>query len=75
VAPQQKAVFRFTPTLWIGTATEVVEGGPMNSAVLSSTNTELSLLGMAAADIVMTGGGGGVDATPFAFALENIVRA
>ncbi|MBT9441299.1 MAG: hypothetical protein IV087_05435 [Acidovorax sp.] len=45
----------------------------MNSAIISNINTELSLLGIASADIVMTGGGPGANSTPFAFNLENIV--
>jgi len=47
----------------------------MNSAVVSSINTELSLIGIASADIVMTGGGAGPAATPFEFAFENVVYA
>jgi hypothetical protein len=75
IAPQQKAVFEFKPTIWIGVASQVVQGQVMNSAILESINTELSLLGIASADIVMTGGGPGANATPFAFNLENIVMA
>jgi hypothetical protein len=75
VAPQQKAVFQFKPTIWIGVASQVVEGTVMNSAVMSEINTELSLLGLASADIVMTGGGAGPNATPFRFNLANITYA
>jgi hypothetical protein len=72
VAPGQKAVFHFEPTLWIGVASQVVQGEALSSAVMSSVNTELSLLGITRADIVMTGGGAGGDARAFAFTLENI---
>jgi hypothetical protein len=75
VAPGQKAVFRFTPTLWIGVASQVQESRALHAAVLSSVNTQLPLAGIAAADVVMTGGGTGADAQPFAFALECVVRA
>jgi hypothetical protein len=75
VAPGQKAVFRFTPTLWIGVASQVQESRALHAAVLSSVNTQLPLAGIAAADVVMTGGGTGADAQPFAFALERVVRA
>lgn len=75
IAPQQQAVFQFKPTIWIGVASQVVQGQVMNSAILSNINTELSLLGIASADIVMTGGGPGPNATPFQFNLENIVMA
>ena len=71
--PWQKAVFEFKPTIWIGVASQVVQGQVMNSAIISNINTELSLLGIASADIVMTGGGPGANSTPFAFNLENIV--
>ncbi|RKP44621.1 hypothetical protein [Trinickia fusca] len=73
IAPGQKAVFEFKPTLWIGTASQVEEGKVMNSAVISDINTELSLLGVASADIVMTGGGAGTSAQPYLFALQNVV--
>lgn len=75
IAPQQKAVFQFKPTLWIGVASQVVQGGVMNSAIISSINTELSLLGIASADIVMTGGGSGPDSRPFSFSLANVQMA
>lgn len=73
VAPQQKAVFQYKPTIWIGVASQVVQGSPFDSAVVPSRAIELSLLGIASADIVMTGGGPGPDAEPYDFTLENIV--
>jgi hypothetical protein len=75
IAPQQKAVFHFTPTIWIGVVSQVEEGAVMNSAIVSSVNTELSLLGIASADIVMTGGGAGPDAAPFMFSLSKVAYA
>lgn len=75
IAPGQKAVFQFKPTIWIGVASQVQQGEVINAAVLSAVNTEISLLGLASADIVMTGGGPGPDATPFTFTLQNIVMA
>lgn len=72
VAPGQKAVFEFKPTIFIGVASQINEGDIMNSAILSDINTELNLLGIASADIVMTGGGVGPQATPFTFTLSNI---
>ncbi len=75
IAPGQKSVFQFKPTLFIGVASQIVEGQIMNSAVISAVNTELSLLGLASADIVMTGGGPGENATAFDFKLENVVMA
>ncbi|MFZ6721455.1 hypothetical protein [Undibacterium sp. Ji49W] len=75
IAPGQSAAFRLEPTLWIGAVSEMEEGDVMNPAVMSSINTELSLLGIASADIVMTGGGPGADSKPFSFHLENIKYA
>lgn len=75
VAPGQKAVFQFRPTIWIGVASQVEEGEVMNSAILSQINTELSLFGIKSADVVMTGGGPGPNSTPFKFTLENIQYA
>ncbi|WP_411882530.1 hypothetical protein [Polaromonas sp. YR568] len=75
VSPGQKAIFQYQPALWIGVTSEVVQGEPIDSAVMSDTNTELSLIGIASADIVMTGGGPGEGSTPFFFNLENIVHA
>ncbi len=72
IAPHQKAVFEFKPTIWIGVASQIVQGQVMNPAIVSSITTELSLLGITSADIVMTGGGPGKNATPFAFNLENV---
>ncbi|RKU04835.1 hypothetical protein C7H84_01325 [Burkholderia sp. Nafp2/4-1b] len=73
IVPGQKAVFEFKPTLWIGTASQIEQGAVMNSAVLSDINTELSLLGIKSADIVMTGGGSGTTATAYQFRLANVV--
>lgn len=75
VAPGQKAVFQFKPTIWIGVASQVEEGEVINSAIISDINTEISLLGIASADIVMTGGGPGQNSTPFQFTLQNVVYA
>ncbi len=75
VAPGQKAVFHFEPTLWIGVVSQVVEGQVVDSAILSNINTEISLFGIASADIIMTGGGTGPDETPFVFTLTNVQYA
>jgi len=74
VTPGQKAVFQYPPVLWIGVASQIVLGHAISSAVMSSANTELSLLGIASADIVMSGGGPGEDSTPYEFNLDNIVQ-
>ena len=75
VAPGEKAVFQFKPTIWVGVVSEISEGDLMNSAILSTVNTEISLLGIEAADLVWTGGGAGATATEFNFTLENVKHA
>lgn len=72
IAPEQKAVFEFKPTIWIGVVSQVQEGQVMDSAVLSNINTEISLLGVSSADIVWTGGGPGITSTPYRFTLQNV---
>lgn len=74
-APQQKAVFQFKPTIWIGVVSQIVQGQVLNSTTISQINTELSLLGVRSADIIMTGGGPGQGSTPYQFSLENVVYA
>ena len=73
VAPGQVASFRFEPKIWIGAASQATPGQLLNTAIMSSIKTEISLLGLTSADIVMTGGGAGPDAQPFEFHLENAV--
>jgi hypothetical protein len=75
IAPGQMAAFAFKPTIWIGAVSQVMQGQVMDSAIVENVNTELSLLGLASADIVMTGGGPGLNSQPFAFTLQNIVKA
>ena len=75
IAPGQKAVFQFKPTIWIGVVSQIEEGQVMNSAILSQINTEISLFGIKSADILMTGGGPGPTSTAFTFNLQNVVYA
>lgn len=73
VVPGQKALFRYPPSLWVAVASEIAEGQSFQSAVLSEQAQELSLMGVARADLVMTGGGSGPAAQPYEFSLENVV--
>jgi len=75
IAPGQKAVFEFKPTIMIGVVSQIQEGDVINSAIISDVNTEISLLGLKSADIVMRGGGTGEAATEFQFTLENVIYA
>ncbi|MFI5139175.1 MAG: hypothetical protein ACHQIM_15235 [Sphingobacteriales bacterium] len=73
VLPGQKAVFVFQPTLWIGAVSQIQQGQIMDFFIESQINTQISLIGIESADIVMTGGGPGQSSTPFVFTLENVV--
>ena len=75
IAPGQTAAFALRPTLFIGVVPQMEEGEVMDSAILSDINTELSLFGIASADIVMIGGGAGQNSAPLRFTLENVVMA
>ncbi|HTF04963.1 MAG TPA: hypothetical protein VK826_13140 [Bacteroidia bacterium] len=75
IVPGQMAAFNFKPTIFIGVASQVEEGEVMNSAIISQINTEISLLGIASADIIMTGGGAGTGSVPFQFTLQNVKMA
>jgi hypothetical protein len=77
VSPKQKAVFAFKPVLWIGAVpqAQAQEGGVIHPALQPRIDTQLSLQGIASADIVMTGGGTGPAAAPLRFALENVQPA
>lgn len=75
LVPGQKAVFAFHPSLYIGIASQVEEGQILNSATVAEINTQISLLGIESADIVMTGGGAGPNAQPFQFSLQNVVMS
>lgn len=72
ISPGEKAVFEFYPKIWIGIVSQIEEGEVMNSTIVSSITTELSLLGVQSADIVMNGGGYGPEAAPITFHLENV---
>jgi hypothetical protein len=75
ITPGQKAVFKLKPTLYIGVVSQVEQGEALNSAILSDINTEISLLGIQSADIIMTGGGPGKSSQPFTFTLANVKLA
>ncbi|NHN27856.1 hypothetical protein FIA58_019435 [Flavobacterium jejuense] len=72
ITPGQKASFEFNSKIYIGVASQIEEGSLLNSEMQSKINSEINLIGISSADIVMTGGGTGADATPFEFTLENI---
>jgi hypothetical protein len=74
VAPGQKALFQFKPTIWVGVRRQLVQGDVIDSAIVNAVNTEISLLGIASATIVMTGGGPGVEANPYTFTLEDVAH-
>lgn len=72
ISPGQMAQFAFTPTIYLTRNNQIVQGEEMNVTPLAADVTEISLMGLRSADIVMTGGGKGPDAQPFNFTLTNI---
>jgi hypothetical protein len=72
IFPGQKAVFEFQPILYIGVVYQIEEGDVMSSVIISQINSQINLLGITNADIVMTGGGSSKSTPEFHFGLENI---
>lgn len=70
LAPAQKAAFDPKPGIYIGVADQACEGEVVPAGF---NGTTLSLLGIANADIVMSGGGPSGSDTPYLFKLENVV--
>jgi hypothetical protein len=69
LSPQQTAVFEFKPTIWVGVVSnDIEEGDILNSAILSTINTQISFIDIQTADLVMTGGGPGTS-PPYVFTL------
>lgn len=75
IAPGQAALFMFKPVIFIGVVSNVTAGETVRSVIVSQVNTEISLLGIRSADIVMTGGGAGEHAVPYQFTLQNVQMA
>jgi len=71
IFPGQHAVFSFNSRIHIGIVPQVVEGKMLDPASIANIDGEIDLSNITSADIVMTGGGSGADATPFQFMLEN----
>lgn len=72
ISTQQKAAFNFKPSIWIGLVQGVQQGDMMNSAIVQSVDTELSLFGVKSADIVLTDRKPGVYNI---FTMQNVVMA
>lgn len=73
--PGDEGGFEFAPVIYIGAASNAVEGTPLAGEVAWLLDTKLSLYGIFSADIVMTGGGSGPKAPPLEFALAKVIRA
>ncbi len=69
---QQKAAFRFDPKIFVAIAPDATEGMAIDKTTVPGESTELSLAGIASADVVITGGGEGPDAEPVRIMLENV---
>ncbi len=74
ISPEQMASFRLEHYLYCGTASQIEEGAILDSAIITQINTQISLIGVASADLIMIGGGNDIMAKPFNFYLENVVR-
>ncbi len=61
----------FKPTIWVGVQNNATVNNVMDSAILSDINTEISLVGITEANIIMTGGGPGTT-SPFQFTLQPV---
>jgi hypothetical protein len=72
LAPGQKALFEFTPTIWIGLVAGISEGEFLPATILDNINTEIALTGMTQAKILLKGGGTGPDAAPYEFTIEPV---
>ncbi|MCH9638950.1 MAG: hypothetical protein K0U40_05600 [Betaproteobacteria bacterium] len=73
IAPGSKANFQFQSILFIGSVSQVVEGTAMNSNVTVQYLTELNLMGISVADIIISGGGVGTESTAIKFTLAPTV--
>ncbi|WBX78212.1 hypothetical protein PG911_08140 [Tenacibaculum ovolyticum] len=73
VSPKEKAAFQFQPYIYVGVSSKAEEGVAMSSAILSAPFTKISLHGITNANLVMTGGGIGVNATPYKFELVPVI--
>lgn len=72
IPPGQRARFQFEPIVWIGIARMVQMGRILDDLIMNNIDTQLSLLGIKSADIIMSGGGGS-PAAPYRFEFDNVV--
>ena len=70
LVPLQKAIFEFAPTIWVAAMTGIEEGQILSPILLSEFYSEISLMGINKANLIMTGGGIGPEAKPYSFILE-----
>lgn len=75
VSPGESAVFTLSNKIYVSTARVMSSGGLLSEGDMAATSTELSLYGVASADVYMTGGGPGPNAKGFSFSMENVVPA
>jgi hypothetical protein len=70
VYPKEEALFRFSEIISIGVFPDAEEGYRLDTSYLEEIEFQFDLSGIESADLVMTGGG--EDALPLAFSLENV---
>jgi hypothetical protein len=72
IFPRQCAYFRFRPSILVAALARIDEGRVLRPATVAAFKMEFDLLGIARAELIMTGGGSGPYATPLRVHLQNI---
>jgi hypothetical protein len=72
IDPGQNGTFGFRQAIYIGAMDSMEEGALLDSAALDQLQSQVGLMGVSAADIIMTGGGVGPNATQYQFELVPI---
>lgn len=73
IAPGQEALFQFIPDFWMGVVPEAEAGQVLTSGMIYALDNQISCLGIASADIVMTGGSSVASSKPFTFEIKHVV--
>lgn len=73
VTPNQIKAWQFNTTFWIAAFSTDTDTSGSIEELLPEVNTQINLMGVRSADVVMTGGGAGPSAQPISFSLQNIV--
>jgi len=72
--PSERALFRFSDVITVSMVPGAEEGEELDIDLLGEIEAHFDLTGIGSADIVMTGGGKGKNASPIEFSIENVKR-